>query len=489
LGSADSAYQPGGADVSVADGGTGASNAAGARTNLGLGNVDNTSDAAKPVSTATQTALDTKLDSSAAPELIRDTMGTALVAGTNVTITPDDGGDTITIAASLGGGAGSGDVVGPSSSVDSQLAVYSGTTGKIIKALTYADLPTQGTTAPATPAAGIIRLYARTAPSGLAALAYMNSLGVPFVIARDRLFYAQNNTGSTLTKGTVVYVSSASGGVARITKAQADATMTAVPAAGVVAADITNGTVGAVMQGGVLEGMNTSAFSDGATLYVSPTTAGAITATKPAHPQVIQPLGECIQAHSSNGIILLNIAEINPAQLEGVNGATWNIGDATGTAKSIKFKNASGTGTLEWTPTTNRTWTVPDATDQAVGRNTTDTLTNKTLVAHTVTNYTESVVAIGNTGTAQTIALTNGTVQTATLTGNCTFTMPTATAGKSFVLLLKTGAGGFTAAFTGVKWPSAGAPTITATAAKMDIITFVADGSAWFGSYVQGYTP
>jgi hypothetical protein len=39
-----------------------------------------------------------KLDTSAAPELIRDTMGTALVAGANITITPNDGADTITIS-------------------------------------------------------------------------------------------------------------------------------------------------------------------------------------------------------------------------------------------------------------------------------------------------------------------------------------------------------------------------------------------------------
>jgi uncharacterized protein (TIGR02145 family) len=46
--------------LSIAGGGTGATTAAAARTNLGLGNVDNTSDANKPVSTATQNALDTK---------------------------------------------------------------------------------------------------------------------------------------------------------------------------------------------------------------------------------------------------------------------------------------------------------------------------------------------------------------------------------------------------------------------------------------------
>ena len=44
--------------TAIANGGTGATTAAGAKTNLGLGNVDNTSDLNKPISTATQAALD-----------------------------------------------------------------------------------------------------------------------------------------------------------------------------------------------------------------------------------------------------------------------------------------------------------------------------------------------------------------------------------------------------------------------------------------------
>jgi hypothetical protein len=119
--------------------------------------------------------------------------------------------------------------------------------------------------------------------------------------------------------------------------------------------------------------------------------------------------------------------------------------------------------------------------------------TSPTVNNPTVTNYIESVVAIGTVTTTNTIALTNGTVQTATLTAStaCTFTMPTATAGKSFVLLLKQAAstGNGTAVFTSVKWGTAGAPTITATAGKMDILTFFADGTNWYGSIAQGYTP
>jgi hypothetical protein len=108
-------------------------------------------------------------------------------------------------------------------------------------------------------------------------------------------------------------------------------------------------------------------------------------------------------------------------------------------------------------------------------------------------DYIEGVVAIGTVTTSNTLSLANGTVQTATLTAStaCTFTMPTAIAGKSFILLLKQAAatGNGTATFTGVKFNSSGAPTITATAGKMDILSFVSDGTNWYGSYTQGYTP
>lgn len=56
-----------------------------------------------------------------------------LVAGTNVTITTDPSTDSITISASGGGGGGSGDVVGPASATDNAITRFDSTTGKLIQ--------------------------------------------------------------------------------------------------------------------------------------------------------------------------------------------------------------------------------------------------------------------------------------------------------------------------------------------------------------------
>ena len=137
------------------------------------------------------------------------------------------------------------------------------------------------------------------------------------------------------------------------------------------------------------------------------------------------------------------------------------------------------------------TWagkTAPSGT--VVGTTDTQTLTNKTVEAGTFTNgYTEEVNT-ANTSTAYTISLADGSFQVLTLTGNATITMPTATAGRSFILLLKQDAtGSRTVTWSTVKWPAGTAPTITATASKQDILSFVADGTNWYGAVGgQNYT-
>ena len=120
---------------------------------------------------------------------------------------------------------------------------------------------------------------------------------------------------------------------------------------------------------------------------------------------------------------------------------------------------------------------------------TSPTLTTPTLTNPTITAYLETAPAIVNSSTTQTIALASGTVLSYTLTGNCTFTMPTATSGTSFIVrLIQDATGSRTATFTGVKWPGGTVPTITTTASTgVDIISFVCIASVWYGNAAQAF--
>jgi hypothetical protein len=88
------------------------------KADVGLANVDNTSDANKPISTATQTALDGKAGTGHThtasgitdfAEAVDDRVAALLVAGANVTLTYNDASNTLTIASTGGGGGSIGD--------------------------------------------------------------------------------------------------------------------------------------------------------------------------------------------------------------------------------------------------------------------------------------------------------------------------------------------------------------------------------------------
>lgn len=174
--------------------------------------------------------------------------------------------------------------------------------------------------------------------------------------------------------------------------------------------------------------------------------------------------------------------------LGGTPGASYNVicpavsklyfvTNSTGFAQTLKTPSGSGVS-------------IPNGVSMALYCNGTSVVSalnyfaSPTVESPTITNgYTEET-ATANTGTAYTINLDNGSLQILTLTGNCTFTFPTPTAGKSFMLLLKQdGVGGRTVTWPGtVKWPGGTSPTITSTASKIDKYVFTADGTSWLGS-------
>lgn len=128
----------------------------------------------------------------------------------------------------------------------------------------------------------------------------------------------RNSTGSTLTKGTVVYLSGATGNRPNALRAQADTEATSSKTIGIVVANINNNSDGYVATNGTLHDLDTSAFADGVAVWLSATTAGGMTSTVPAEPNHAVFIGWIARSHPTAGRIVLHIQ--NGYELDEIHG-------------------------------------------------------------------------------------------------------------------------------------------------------------------------
>lgn len=126
--------------------------------------------------------------------------------------------------------------------------------------------------------------------------------------ARTLFATVRNETGSTLTPGTVVYISGASGNKPLVTKAQANSEATSSRTFAVISTTIATNNNGTAIVAGELGKLDTSAYAEGATLYLSPTTAGALTTTKPSAPNHLVYVATVTRSHANQGTIEVRIA-------------------------------------------------------------------------------------------------------------------------------------------------------------------------------------
>jgi len=123
----------------------------------------------------------------------------------------------------------------------------------------------------------------------------------------NMIVQVRNNTGSTLTKGTVVYINGAIGQLPTVAKARADVDATSAQTLGLIAADLPNNTNGNVVVIGRLTNLDTSAYTDGQQLYLSGTVAGTMTATKPYAPTHLVYVAVVEHAHPTQGELFVKV--------------------------------------------------------------------------------------------------------------------------------------------------------------------------------------
>jgi hypothetical protein len=117
----------------------------------------------------------------------------------------------------------------------------------------------------------------------------------------------RNTTGATLTKGTAVYISGATGQIPTVSKALATSDSTSAQTLGLITSNLANNSNGYVTIIGLVSNLDTSAYTDGAQLYLSPTTAGTLTATKPYAPQHLVYMAVVAHAHPTQGKLLVKV--------------------------------------------------------------------------------------------------------------------------------------------------------------------------------------
>ena len=133
---------------------------------------------------------------------------------------------------------------------------------------------------------------------------------VPNELGFKNFWLVKNQTGLTITKGSLVYANGTVGASGRITvdKFIANGSIDAKYLLGITAHDLTDGEDGYVISFGKIRQVNTDTFAAGAILYPSPTVAGVWTDVEPVAPNIDMPIGFCINSSSNNGTIAIRVA-------------------------------------------------------------------------------------------------------------------------------------------------------------------------------------
>jgi hypothetical protein len=130
-------------------------------------------------------------------------------------------------------------------------------------------------------------------------------------IGQENLVRVTNDNGTLIENGSAVYVSGATGANIKVKKPIASNTTTAPLTFGIATEDIAVGQKGYVTIIGNVRDFNTlnpggESWSAGEPVWLSPTTAGALTNVRPSAPNIAVAMGVVVKAHATEGIVACN---------------------------------------------------------------------------------------------------------------------------------------------------------------------------------------
>lgn len=206
-------------------------------------------------------------------------------------------------------------------------------------------------------------------------------------------FTGYNDTGSTIPAFSAVRITGAfdtGDGVHPTLDLTLSDDANTMPCAGITTDEILDGGTGTVRSFGIIASIDTSAFTDGDPLYISDTVPGGFSVSNNEPVSIEQRVATVLLSDATEGAVFVCL---NP-QMDGhtsyTNRDQFLIFSAT-TTSALRLFASGGEVVLVATPTGSRLITLPDATGVVVFRDTTDTLSNKTLLIPIIASFVNAV--------------------------------------------------------------------------------------------------
>ena len=243
------------------------------------------------------------------------------------------------------------------------------------------------------------------------ALAYYNdSSALAVHVSQDLIFKVINNTGSTIPNGSPVYITGTSSGQTYPNVALAKADVAATSAViGLTNGAIANGAIGYVSSQGTIDNVNTSTFTVGQVLYLSPYSAGQLMNTIPPTGITVQ-VGVATYIDSTAGHIYVKQTTPLAVPASIITGTLGVDHGGTGATTLTGYVKGSGTSAMTASstiPTTDLSGTVTNAqlANSAITINGTSTSLGGSISVGTVTSVTGTAPVVSSGGATPAISM------------------------------------------------------------------------------------